>query len=137
MVYVHDRELAAGVLGRAVPLAVDGTDSDLSQRLSVIEASLRVQHEIGEASGKPLPALATAIRALRALNGAANECKHGPPGPLLGIGGESSTLDSRPGASARSKKKVPACTTSSLAATCSTLGSTSPSSALATVAQST
>ena len=46
MVYVHDRELAAGALGRAVPSAPVGTDSDLSQRLSVIEAGLRVQHEI-------------------------------------------------------------------------------------------
>ena len=126
MVYVHDRELAAGVLGRAVPSA-EGTDSDLSQRLSVIEASLRVQHEIGEASGKPLPALATAIRALRALNGAANECKHGPPDPLPGIGGESSTLDLSLGASARCKKKALACSTSSLAATCTTSGSTLPS----------
>lgn len=49
-------------------------DVDLSQRLGVIEASLKVQREL--ACGEELPCLAGAISALRALNSANNQAKH-------------------------------------------------------------
>ena len=53
-----------------------GSVDDLGVRRGIIEAQLRVQQRLNEASGGTTPALATAIRALRMLNVAGNASKH-------------------------------------------------------------
>ena len=72
--YVNDRELAAQHLAklRMVCKAVV-VDDEITQRLSVVEAGMRVQKAVGGSFTTPL---AEAISALRKLNNVVNVVKH-------------------------------------------------------------
>ena len=92
LVYINERSLAElYVKAQCDTGGVPSNGDCISQRLAVIEASLRVQHELAY-DGKPLPRLHHVVQALRVLNRVAGEAKHGfadgrghelvlPPGP--------------------------------------------------------
>ena len=77
LVYINERSLAElYVKAQCDTGGVPSNGDCISQRLAVIEASLRVQHELAY-DGKPLPCLHHAVQALRILNRASGEAKHG------------------------------------------------------------
>ena len=77
MVYINERSLAEmNVKAMCDAGGAPSNGDGISQRLAVIEASLKVQHELAY-DGKPLPCLHHAVQALRILNRAAGEAKHG------------------------------------------------------------
>ena len=77
LVYINERSLAElYVKAHCDAGGVSSNGDCISQRLAVIEASLRVQHELAY-DGKPLPCLHHAVQALRILNRASGEAKHG------------------------------------------------------------
>ena len=101
----HGRKVAAAVASAAIMAckrsagatsdeALASSD-DLSARLGIIEAQLRVQQKFNGASGGSTPALATAIKALRMLNGAGNVSKHNWTATDASIGSEVATNDKR------------------------------------------
>mmetsp|Transcript_178818 Transcript_178818/g.567436 ORF Transcript_178818/g.567436 Transcript_178818/m.567436 type:complete len:145 (-) Transcript_178818:338-772(-) len=76
MVYINDAGLAEiFVLKQCDPGEPRSLGDTMSQRLAVIEASLRVQEELAF-DGKPLPCLHQAVQALRILNKANGDAKH-------------------------------------------------------------
>ena len=77
LVYINERSMAEMYVKALCDAGGAPSNGDgISQRLAVIEASLKVQHELAY-DGKPLPCLHHAVQALRILNRAAGEAKHG------------------------------------------------------------
>ena len=82
IVYLNDAGVARDFVA-ALPLGSSSSVAsgphvsvgNLSQRLAVISAGLRIQSEL-TVDEKPLPCLTTAIRALRLLNKSVNDAKH-------------------------------------------------------------
>ena len=75
-VYINDAVLAEKyIMAQCGSNGLSNDGDDISQRLAVIEASLRVQKELAF-DGKPLPCLHQAVQALRILNKANGDAKH-------------------------------------------------------------